>query len=377
MPDVKVVIVGGFARNPALYYEVRLDRVTKLLGENPDDLDAYDAAGVACDRLGRSDDAIEWMTKKLAAMDRIAYAETAQPNHRYRYLANLGTFHAHKWFHDGADRTKLGDLERARDLVALAIKENPDAHFGREKYQLRFIEWLLAGPRYFPWDDKTAPADASQGWVPNFLGLGEKNDLPVSVRDNTNLREMGLEDAVQGICGLITQGTAFYALALLHQIDGKSAFSYFAMLRVQELLAQGRRSIVANLPPEAFDEERITWIGYSPTKDQSAATSEYSSLRASSTQWQEQRTSYLLERLRDGQHPDTDGDFWDDFDGDPNQMEVPSGAVYEAGGFVRAVLRSDWFWISMIFAGGTTLMILYYLYARRRDRNRAKLRYST
>src|SRR5690606_7771900 len=70
MPDVKAAIVGGFPRNPPLYYEMRLERVTRLLADNPDDLDAYDAAGVACDRLGRADEAIVWMAKKLEAMER-------------------------------------------------------------------------------------------------------------------------------------------------------------------------------------------------------------------------------------------------------------------------------------------------------------------
>lgn len=158
LPDVKAAIVGGFPRNPPLYYEMRLERVTKLIADNPDDLDAYDAAGVACDRLGRHDEAIEWMGRKQEAMQRMGYEPGAQPNHRYRYLANLGTFHAHRWFKNGADRSDMADMERGRELIALAIEENPNAHFGREKYQLMVMEWVIAAPQYIEDEEEASAA---------------------------------------------------------------------------------------------------------------------------------------------------------------------------------------------------------------------------
>src|SRR3954463_10065567 len=64
MPEVVAVLTGRFARNPPLFYEMRLGRVTAQLRDHPDDLNAYDDladydnAGVACDRLGRGDEAI-------------------------------------------------------------------------------------------------------------------------------------------------------------------------------------------------------------------------------------------------------------------------------------------------------------------------------
>ena len=47
------------------------DRVTAQLETHPEDLAAYDDAGVACDRLGRGDEAIAWMEKKRAQLERL------------------------------------------------------------------------------------------------------------------------------------------------------------------------------------------------------------------------------------------------------------------------------------------------------------------
>ena len=96
LPDIAMVIAGGFPRNPSLYYEMRLKRQTEVLEKEADNFDAYDDVAVACERLGKTDDAINWMEKKKAAMDRAGYevGDQNQPDHWYRYFANLGTFYA-------------------------------------------------------------------------------------------------------------------------------------------------------------------------------------------------------------------------------------------------------------------------------------------
>src|SRR5271169_5800312 len=89
LPEVVAVLTGRFERNPPLFYEMRLERVTAQLQSHPEDLAAYDDAGVACDRLGRGDEAIAWMEKKRAQLDRFDPAEPAAKERRYRYHANL------------------------------------------------------------------------------------------------------------------------------------------------------------------------------------------------------------------------------------------------------------------------------------------------
>src|ERR1035438_5441566 len=100
-PDMVEVSVGRFERNPPLYYEMRLTRVSAELRTSPEKLDLYDDAGVACDRLGRDDEALTWMARKEARLPR------GDAEARYRYLANAGTFHIHRWLRAGANRADL------------------------------------------------------------------------------------------------------------------------------------------------------------------------------------------------------------------------------------------------------------------------------
>jgi hypothetical protein len=71
LADVIRAISGRFERNPPLYYEMRLEFSTRKVKANADDLEAYDDAGVACDRLGRGDEAIVWVERKRARLDAI------------------------------------------------------------------------------------------------------------------------------------------------------------------------------------------------------------------------------------------------------------------------------------------------------------------
>jgi hypothetical protein len=136
-------IVGNFDIYPAQYYEMRIERVTRELAADPTRLELYDDIAVASDRVGAPPTPSKWMARKREAARQHVQAESEA---EYRYLANLGTFHAHRWVGSGANRDDLTDLERGRDLIAAAIELNPDAHFGREKYQLMAIEWLIDPP---------------------------------------------------------------------------------------------------------------------------------------------------------------------------------------------------------------------------------------
>ncbi|MEZ5329313.1 MAG: hypothetical protein R3F19_30045 [Verrucomicrobiales bacterium] len=136
--DVISVISGRFPRNPPAYFEMRVERVTSELKTEPDQLALYDDVAVACDRLGRADDAIGWGTRKKLLLDKRDDA-----TQRYRYLANSGTFLAHKWFREGAEASRLAELDQARKVIADAIQLNPDAHFGREHFQLILVDTTL------------------------------------------------------------------------------------------------------------------------------------------------------------------------------------------------------------------------------------------
>lgn len=304
MPDTVAALTGRFERFPPLYYEMRLARVTVAVEANPTDLALYDDAGVACDRLGRSDDAIAWMHRKRAQLD-------AHPDgeHEYRYLANLGTFHAHRWIRAGADAGDTSDLDTARDLIARAIVLNPDAHFGRERYQLLAIDWLRSIGKPDPYTGTENP-----GFVPTVFdadpGTWGVSSSPISA--GSILESAGYTDAVAGLTGLITLGNAWESVDIVAALEialnaqNDRSVARLAQLRVQELLASGHRSFHPRFTLTAEDIADA-YTGLSDTGD---VDSYYTAARAEADHWRSERDAYLLERLKGGRHPDTDPAFW-------------------------------------------------------------------
>ena len=145
MPDVIQVITGRFERNPPLYYQMRLARVVKSIQNSPTRLADYDDAGVACDRLHHDDQALVWMERKQQQLVKAPANDPFIQDQWYRFYANRGTFHVHHWLRLGANRQQLAEVKAARnDDIASALQLNPNAHFGREKYQLQVLNWIIS-----------------------------------------------------------------------------------------------------------------------------------------------------------------------------------------------------------------------------------------
>lgn len=305
LPGLVEIITGRFERPPNLYYEMRLERVAAQAAASPDDLALYDDAGVACDRLGRSDEAIDWMRRKKEALDRADPDAAATREHLYRYYANLGTFHAHRWLRGGADREFILDLSLARDLIAFAIELNPDAHFGRERYQLMAIEWLLN------------PPPGSGNHIPRTM-FDAPGHPPTVAIDRGKLRDAGLSDAAEGLAGLITLGEAWEsldvccALAVALNDEGNASLAYLARLRCRELINAGARSLHPDAPSPDEIAESLSLIGRS-AHDQDEIAEFFEAARAEAEHRRTERTAYMLARLRAGEHPDTHPDFWSGF----------------------------------------------------------------
>ena len=124
-PGVLELITGKFPRHSSAYYEWRIeDRLAQLEAE-PRELATIlalrDDIAVGYDKLGRHDEAIAYGTDTLEL----------EPD-RYESHANLGTFLLH-----------AGRFEDGLSHLRHAIEINPDAHFGREIYQIRLVEWVL------------------------------------------------------------------------------------------------------------------------------------------------------------------------------------------------------------------------------------------
>lgn len=311
LPEVVAVIAGRFERNPPLYYEMRLRRVAAHLEDHPEDLAAYDDAGVACDRLGRGDEAIEWMAKKWAQLSRRDVADPEVKDQLYRYHANLGTFLVHRWVRRGADRSRIDEVKAARDEIVKAIEINRNAHFGREKYQLRVLKWIIDPPR----------VERSKG-LPNLLGWKPPADLTLREIDP---REA--DDAVRGLAGLVVLGNAWESVDVFHALDvalqhdtlghrpdyegGRNALAYLAWLRSRELIDAGKGSMLPDAPRGKALKAMLPNPIFAGPGEMYEET--FVTLRADADAWHARRTAFMMMRLEQGRHPDTDPHFWDGY----------------------------------------------------------------
>jgi hypothetical protein len=326
MPEVVAVLTGRFARNPPLYYEMRLARVTAQLQSHPDDLAAYDDAGVACDRIGRGDEAISWMERKRAQLEKLDAARPEVKEQRYRYHANLGTFLVHRWARQGADRTKIDEVKAARDEIAKALEINPNAHFGREKYQLRALEWIVEPPKAEGLED-----------LPNLLGWSFADIYG----QDTDPKEA--DGAVRGLAGLIVLGNAWESVDIFHALNvalqrdsmgyargrdgGRNTLAYLAWLRCRELIDAGKGSML----PDAPKGEGLKPLLRRPdfVKADLLLDSAFLKLRTEADAWHTARTAFMTRRLKEGRHPDTDPSFWSGYTERP-APRLPTKSVPDA-----------------------------------------------
>lgn len=239
----------------------------------------------------------------------------------YRYNANTGTFWVHRWIHNGADRRKIGEVKTARNYIAQAIKIKPDAHFGREKYQLQVMDWIVAGQPY-----------QTQSYsVTTVYPTGGHTTIIANTDPNVLLGSHlgGDTGETKALCGLITLGNAWESVdvfdALSHSLRPwrSEQAAYLVNLRCRELIDAGHGSLTPGAPTgETLKMALRLNEGYR------ARTSEderiYRQLRSEADAWQKKRTDYMMARLTAGRHPDTDPTFWNDWhDPGPPHIGIP------------------------------------------------------
>lgn len=316
-PGSLKIIVGWFDRHPPTYYQMRLERVSKELEAAPHDLGLHDDAAVACERLGRIDEAIGWMAKKKALLDSLPESEAKE--HRYRYLSNLGTFHLHRWITQPQTQreSELGDLRQSEKLIAQAIEDNPDAHFGREIYQLMAIRWLL-------WDG-VSPIQEQEDTI---FTHDDAHWVAAPMRGP----ELG---HIDGISGLIQLGLAwespdaFRTLAAALDSNELSSIAELAYQRESELLSAGKGS----LHPVAQVRETIPIISKGKSrflldKDRQSIRDYFPIARAAAERRNAAWIAYQEARFAKGMHPDTHPDFWDAWT-EPEYPKPPGTTLLE------------------------------------------------
>lgn len=322
LPGIVDIIVGRFERQPPRYYSMRLERVTKELGADPTRLDLYDDAAVACDKLGRLNEAINWMGKKRSELDKRDFLNAEVYEHWYRYHANLGTFYAHRWLMSGANRNDLSDIKTGRDLIAKAIEINPDAHFGREKWQLMAMEWIIDLPN----------AEENIGYfhLNGVAVLYHQTSKERMLPDGRILEKMNTEGATKGLAGMIVLGNAwqsvdvYFALGFALINQGDSSLGILAYNRMYELLNEGKRSLHPKGPTVEHGFQLLDSQRYQEPVEHVAPLNEFfQDARQAAHEWQVHRIKFMHKQFAKGMHPDTHTFFWDGYKELDNAPPLP------------------------------------------------------
>jgi len=173
-PDTLELITGKFLRHSVDFYQWRIrDRLQKI-SNDPYDLASYDDLAVAYDKTGQHQQAIDTMLEK----------DKRKPG-LYETEANLGTFYIH-----------AGQLEKGLEHIGRAIEINPDAHFGREKYQKLFVEYVLSRRQ----DGKTPQPLGSPDRDTDFTAF------LLQIHKKDRLDEVEANAAIKGILGMMRFG---------------------------------------------------------------------------------------------------------------------------------------------------------------------------
>lgn len=349
LPGIVEATTGFFPRNPPKYYEMRLERVERELVAKPSALNSYDDAAVACDRLHRSGEAVQWMAKKRKWME--AHPDLASADDWYRYHANLGTFFAHQWFFGREEGTGSEPLSEAASHIAQAIEINPDAHFGRERIQLAVIRFVL---------------EASPPVLREDL---DRFEIYLSSQD-------GVESAslVDGLVGLIALGAAWESPDVFQVLSQKLAqrdlsLAYLARLRMIETLETGGASVDPRV--KSAKDMMVLLGGFRDGEQYSRLEEDFANLRAAADSWQEKRTRYMEARFDQGLHPDITPMFWSEWSdpsGDPNQ---PTARIPFQIGNVRTHLHNPSVMFPIVFFGSALVVVSIYFWRRRIARDRS------
>jgi tetratricopeptide (TPR) repeat protein len=140
LPCVYNAVTGTYPRHTPSYFETRAVAADAALAWAPDYAPALDDKGLALMKMGRLDEARAVMERR-ARLAPDAYAAHA----------NLGTLY-----------TFTGDYDLALAEIDRAMKIEPAAHFGRENYHRKLVEYLRA---------LRDPAGAAKVLERDFLGL--------------------------------------------------------------------------------------------------------------------------------------------------------------------------------------------------------------
>jgi tetratricopeptide (TPR) repeat protein len=208
LPCVHDTLVGYFPKHANAYHLAMIEATTYATSWAPSFTAGLDAKGIALMHLGRLEEARAVMLKRLAV------APNAYPSH-----ANLGTLY-----------TFTGEHERALEHIDRAMALEPKAHFGREKYHRKLVEFL-----------RDVKKDPSVRLTRNFLGV-ELTPVDRTQGSKARYEKAGFQDdAIDALVSMIAVYGAenladlYFTLGELLALRGYPKLAFTAYKRATEL----------------------------------------------------------------------------------------------------------------------------------------------
>lgn len=174
-PSTLELITGKFLRHSPDFYRWRIEDRLKRLEKDSANPELLDDLAVAYQKTGQTEKAIETMERK----------ESLKPG-LYETYANLGTFYI-------LNR----EYQKGLPYIDKALAVNPNAHFGRERYQKYLVEYILF---------KRSRADESvqsKGNPSSVDGLGGFGHFLATQTGTTKLSETKLREAIVAVQGMM------------------------------------------------------------------------------------------------------------------------------------------------------------------------------
>jgi tetratricopeptide (TPR) repeat protein len=287
-PGALEIITGKFLRHSKEFYQWRIADRLKKLADEPSNLAYHDDLAVAYEMSGQHAKAVETILAKEAIKPGV-----------YETYSNLGTFHI-----------LAGDFAQGLPFIDKALAINPDAHFGRERYQKWLVEHALAqrieGKLSFPM--QTSPDNDFARFVAGRLGK-ERLDLA------------DVQSATKGVLGMMrfanhqnpllleALGDLLMRQGTYAQDDAKRLAARCYLKASQVVSDATSKAAFRKLAEEALKMQRsgpTHWVGILVTLE--ALESDFAKETADADTWYAALREREIGWIRDGKNADVEFD---------------------------------------------------------------------
>ena len=333
-PDTLELITGKFLRHTPEFYQWRIEDRLKKLESDPSNPRLLDDLAAAYDKTGQHEKAIETALR----------TEKLHPG-RYETAANLGTFYIH-----------AGRLQEGLPHIEKALRINPDAHFGREKYQKLLVEYVIerrkGGPLKLPLAEVEIEKTASPE-SPAWHDVSVKHtfaDFVIKAEGQSYLTDESRSAAVKGILGMMRFGkhdspVLLEALASLlahgHEVQNDARLlAARALLRASDEVPEGpSRTHYRALAAWVLQHQTIP-LGAPKPLTPAQINADFQNELAEGRAWYADLREKELGWIRDGKNPEAEFDRLYDADPVVSGMDVkdPMSADEKLERGIRVVL---------------------------------------